>query len=188
MKYLLLIMLLLGTIVLSGCEDSSSCLTCRGTWEQDIDRAIAPLTEEVGVFAFLTAENTTTLTTANQFYLIDGIFNNSISEHFNYNSTLNAIVYENSRNRTLVVHWSISAKSSKAGSTVSVATGQNGFIRECGAMPVFFKFAGEYMTWSGFCVSEYAPDDYVQLYIKSDLANTDVIVQKMTTYITHFFN
>jgi hypothetical protein len=48
MKYLLLIMLLLGTMVLSGCDDSSSCLTCRGTWEQDIDRAIANIPQSGG--------------------------------------------------------------------------------------------------------------------------------------------
>jgi hypothetical protein len=41
MKYFIFALLVLGTIVLSGCEDSSSCLTCRGNWINDIDRAIA---------------------------------------------------------------------------------------------------------------------------------------------------
>lgn len=172
---------ILGTILIFGIFFPSYNL-------DPLNESLATLEEKAGVFAYLVNPNTTTITTANTFYALEGIFNNSVIEHFYYDFGLNAIVYNNTKNRTMLVGWSGSLTANIPNTEVIVSINKSGIRQMCGSMKIYLVRAGEYVTASGVCVLNVKPEDYIQLIITSDGNGDQITFSSFSTYINNFFN
>lgn len=143
---------------------------------------------KVGVFAALTAEANTTVTTAGTFVAISGTFSNTPLEGFSFTADP-AIKLENGSG-FYKVEWAASAKGDSNGIQVHIGIAKNGETLTTASPSVmcsFLKTANESQALGGVFVLELEQGDTVQLQLTAD-GNGDVItLTHFTTAISQFF-
>jgi len=144
--------------------------------------------DDVGVYSFLKYQNTTTINTANEFQQLNGLFNNTILEYFYYCEENNSIVYNNSHNRYLVLHWATNIKVNRNSVEIKIGISKNNNIYNCSFQPKFIKFGDEYDSLNGFCVGYFKPGDEIKLVVTTNNAGDVVTLDGFYIYINSFFN
>ena len=151
----------------------------------DISAAnLTPLT--YGVFAALTTPATTTTTSADTFYPINGTFDNTPSVGFT--ATVDpAIQYTGEKETYFEIDWHCTFKNNTANSTISVGISDaDGTVYPYSIMKTYAKNADELYSLSGTVVVQLITDNKIQLNIASDNDGDIITVNNFTTTIRTF--
>jgi hypothetical protein len=137
-----------------------------------------------GVFAYLPSRDTTTCTTADTWYFIQGAFANPIAEGFAVGptgiiSTLPDTVFAE-------IDWHATILVDPAGATVHAGIGLNDSVYVSSIMGTFASTIE--LQMSGTVVMEVVPSDTISLKVMSDADGDDVIFIHFTTTIRNFFH
>lgn len=138
-----------------------------------------------GVYAFLTAKDDTTVTTAGTYYPIEGTFNNDIREDFSTTASP-GIQYDGTLDQYFEIDWHATF-SIDAISTATFAIYMNSNLVAGSEMSAYAKVAEEKYNVSGTCVVLLSDGDEVQLMVTSDGSGDVVSVHNFTTTIRQFF-
>lgn len=143
---------------------------------------------ETGVFAALSAEADTTITTAGTYYPILGTFSNTPIQGFSAGTEYTpSVKYTQSLTRYFEIDWHASFSADAASTTVHFGIKKNGVLESDSVMGTLAKTAGEVYHLSGTDVVELETDDEIQLVVSSD-GDSDVIsVIHYTTTIRPFY-
>lgn len=137
-----------------------------------------------GVFAYLTAEAGTTITTAGTWYTILGTFTNTPFENFSI--AADKIMYAGPK-QYMEVDWSCSMSGDSPITTAHVTVKINSTVYDAQQMGTRLTTANIPYAVSGTLVVELDTDDTVQLVTTAD-GNGDVITfQHFVTSIRPFF-
>ena len=145
--------------------------------------------KKVGVFAYLSAEANTTITTAGTYEAIAGTFTNTVIESFSAATVVTpGIKYDGSLTQHLETDWHATIAADSNSVTVTMAVFKNGAMNPGSAMEILCKTAGESYSLSGTCVCEMETDDEMQLVVTSDNDGDVITVKEYTTTINEFFD
>ncbi|MCP4567977.1 MAG: hypothetical protein GY841_10395 [FCB group bacterium] len=141
---------------------------------------------KLGVFAYLTGSETTTVTTAATYYPIAGTFANSPANGFQTVADP-AIEYTYAETKYFEIDCHATLSADDNGRTVHIALKKNGVLVDASIMGTYLKTADEPQAVSGTCVLSLAKGDKIQLIVTSS-TNLDVInFQHFTTSIREFY-
>ena len=144
-----------------------------------------------GVFAYLTAQTTTTVTTGDIFEYIAGTFGNDPFLGFSGTTVGGgpAIQYDG-ETCVFEIDWHGSFSSQDNGRTVSIGISHNGATlttSDSSVMSVYCKTGGETFHASGTLVLTLEQGDTIQLMVTSDTDADQVTFDQFTTTIRRFF-
>jgi len=126
-----------------------------------------------GLFAYLTAPASTTITTGGTYYPIGGIFANDPASGFSFVATP-AIKYDGLEPHYFEVHAHATLQCQNPNKTVICGIKKNGNLVTSSLMSQFLKTAEEPTVIGGVIVLELNTDDEVQLVVTST-SNGDII-------------
>lgn len=138
-----------------------------------------------GVYAYLTAKNDTTITTAATYYPIKGTFNNAVIEDFSMTDSP-GIQYDGTLDQYFEIDWHATF-SIDAISTATFAIYHNSTLVDGSEMSAYAKVAEEKYNVSGTCVVLLSDEDEIQLMVTSDGSGDVVSVHNFTTTIRTFY-
>lgn len=138
-----------------------------------------------GVFAYMTAKNDTTVTTAGTYYPIVGTFNNDLSEDFTATASP-GLQYDGTLDQYFEIDWHTTFSIDNI-STATFAIYVNSNLVAGSEMAAYAKIAEEKYSVSGTCVVLLSEDDEIQLMVTSDGSGDVVSVHNFTTTIRTFF-
>ena len=142
-----------------------------------------------GVYAYLSAQADTTITTASIYYPVAGTFTNAPVENFSSGTVYPpSIKYDGTLTQYFEIDWHATIKADAAATTVGFGVKKNSSFVTGSDMSTLCKTAGEEYSLSGTCIVELAQNDEIQLVVTSD-GNGDIItVVHYTTSINEFFD
>jgi len=140
-----------------------------------------------GLYGYLESPTTTDMPLADTYYPINGTFINNPADGFYYNTSLNAIVYNNSLPRyfRITYHATLDANKNNVENTIAIKVNETVFER--GAMSNYLKYSDERAHVSSVLVVRLNPGDYVQLVTKNNQANVQITFEELTASIQSFF-
>ena len=144
---------------------------------------------KAGVYAYLSAASSTTVTSAGTYYPIVGTFTNSPMYDFIGTSTSYGpgIQYIGTTTKTFETLWSASFYCDQNGTTGTVGITQNGIVATSSKMSQYCKTATELYTSSGVFVTTLVKNDVIQLVFTSDKTGGICTFNNFTTSIKQFF-
>lgn len=142
-----------------------------------------------GVAAFLSAQANTTITTALNYYPINGTFTNSPIECFGA-ATVHTpgIKYEGDKTQYFEIDWHATISANVAATAVILGAKKNGVLDSGSLMAQTCVLNTDIYNLSGTVVIELAKDDEIQLVVSSDGSGDIITFYKYTTTITEFFD
>lgn len=155
--------------------------------------------QKSGVFAYLAAPANTTITTANNWYFVEGTFVNDPVENFSAigpvtessSSSVNdgpGVRYLGTLTQYFEIDWHTTATSDHTGGIVRIGIEKNGVLLTYATMSQYIKSAGEPVVISGTCVVALGQNDIIQLVTSAD-RNADVVtINSFLTTISEFFD
>lgn len=140
-----------------------------------------------GLFAYLTAEADTTITTAGTYYPILGTFNNDPIYNFS-SATVNTpgIKYDDSETMFFEIDWHATISASVLDTNVNVAISKNGTELAQSTMSAKCLQVNSPYNLSGTCVVELSEDDEIQLIVTADGDGDVITFTKFVTTIRPF--
>lgn len=138
-----------------------------------------------GVYAYLTAKDDTTITTAATYYPIKGTFNNDVIEDFSMTASP-GIQYDGTLDQYFEIDWHATF-SIDAIRTATFAIYHNSTLVDGSEMSAYAKVADEKYNVSGTCVVLLSNKDEIQLMVTSDGSGDVVSVHNFTTTIRTFY-
>ena len=138
-----------------------------------------------GAYAYLTAKDDTTITTAATYYPIEGVFNNDLMEDFSLTASP-GIQYDGTLDQYFEIDWHATF-SIDAISTATFAIYRNSNLVDGSEMSAYANVAEEKYNVSGTCVVLLSNADEIQLMVTSDGSGDVVSVYNFTTTIRTFF-
>lgn len=143
--------------------------------------------KKCGVFAYLTADAATTITTAGTYYPIAGTFTNDPLEDF-VTVADPAIQYKGTKTQYFEIDWHATVAADQNSTTIVCGIKKNGTLLTSSRMGTLCKTANEMYNISGTVVVELTTDDKIQLVVTSD-GNGDILTFHFyTTTIREFFD
>jgi len=142
---------------------------------------------DIGVYAALDTPAYTTVTTAEEYVPINGVFTNTPSANFTAVPTP-AIVYTDGRNDYYEIDWHASVSADDNGRSVNVGIRKNSVLDTNSIMGTYLKTANEVQAFSGTYVIQLQKNDSIQLVLTSTSDNDVVYIKHFTTTIRSFFN
>ena len=139
-----------------------------------------------GVFATITSEAETTVTTAGTYYPIAGTFSNNPMEEFQLTADP-AVQYTGGATIFFEIDWHATVFADDSGRTVHFGIKKNGTLVDSSVMGTFLKTFDEAQALSGTCVIELSTDDKIQLVLTSDADGDKITAKHYTTTIQPFF-
>lgn len=158
-------------------------------WGSNPTNAVPGIGGKFGVFAYLTAQADTTITTAETWYPIEGTFSNSPFENF-VAATVNppGIKYNHNITQYFIVAGQLTFSSSALTSpTVTVTLKKNGSIVPACEMSLYTKNANQKYSLAGSYVLELEEGDEIQMVMTSDTDGNVVTVYQFLLSIMRFF-
>lgn len=145
--------------------------------------------KDQGVSAYLINEPTTSITAANTYFPIQGIFNNTIMEDFYLDTTnpLNySLVYNGTEKKHFDVIWSTSFSASDPDVQATI-TIKDGMILRNWEINEYLKNQNQIYHAGGVATFVLHPGEHVQLVVKTNKV-TDVTFHNFVTTIRTSFN
>lgn len=142
---------------------------------------------DVGVSAYLTASDTTTITTAGTYYPIAGTFDNDPIEYFSLVAGP-SIQYDYCETKYFEVDWHATVSGDSASITTTVGIKKNTTVIDDSKMQTFLKNLGQKYAVSGTTVVSLACNDTIQLVCTSDGDGDVLTFHNFTTTIREFYN
>lgn len=141
-----------------------------------------------GVYAFLTSETDTTVTTGGTFQAIAGTFTNEVIEGFHLDT--DKLMYDGEDDIQFEIDWHASFSSEDAGRTIHFGINHNSETltsTSSGVVGTYAKNADQVYSVSGTRVVTLNSGDTIQLQLTSDTDSDVVSVVHFTTTMTKFF-
>ena len=139
-----------------------------------------------GVFAALTAQANTTITTGETYYPINGTFSNTPIDGFQAVADP-AIQYTDAEKEYFEIDWQAACSADDNGRTVHFAVKKNGTLVTESINGTYLKTANEAQTAAGTVVVELAQNDKIQLVVTSSADGDVITVLHFTTTIRPFY-
>lgn len=143
--------------------------------------------EKIGTYAHLANQTQTTITNANQWYAVNGIYHNDPIKGFYVNTSIPAIVFDGDDPAYMEIQQHISVSSDINGASIHIGIAKNGVIEEDHKMGTFLKTRLEPFSISQNEVLYLEKGDYLQLVIQSDKNNDIATVYHHTTSVRRFY-
>ena len=143
--------------------------------------------KKCGVFAYLTSDAATTITTAGTYYPIAGTFTNDPLEDF-VTVADPAIQYKGTKTQYFEIDWHATVAADTNITTIVCGIKKNGTLLTSSRMGTLCKTANELYNISGTVVVELTTDDKIQLVVTSDGSGDVLTFHFYTTTIREFFD
>lgn len=158
-----------------------------GLWGSNPLNASSGISGNFGCFAYLSEPTITTVTTASLWYPIEGTFTNSPCENFSAATvTMPGIKYDGLITRYFSLSGQLSFKSNKNTVTLSTGVKKNNVFQEASEMSALAKVNNEAYFISFGIVLELDLPDEIQLVVTTDVADTEITIDKFTILINTF--
>jgi len=145
--------------------------------------------KKCGIFAALSAQADTTITTAGTYYPVLGTFTNAPIECFGVATTYTpGIKYSDSLTQYFEIDWHASLSCDSKNATVHCSIFKNGVLVSSSVMSTFLKNLGQQYNLSGTTVVELATDDEIQLMATANDDGDKITFYSYTTTISEFFD
>jgi len=146
---------------------------------------IKQITED-GVYAYISLSDGTTCTNADQYYFLQGTFENEIMQCWEANAALSYCGCDGNSNH-FEVDINASFESDTGNNLITLALFKNGALQLNSEMSIYIKNTAEVYSVSLVDVILFAPNDYTSIKIKSSQAGAVVTAQKMTASLHRFY-
>ena len=141
-----------------------------------------------GVFAYLSAAATTTITVANTWYPTEGTFVNFPLQNFEFATVITpGIKYTGTRTDYFLTASTMNFNSNNNNATVSTGIKLNGDFITSSKMNAFARYDDQSYLLSMKTVLELSTNDEIQLVLTSNITGEQITVNNYSLYITRFF-
>ena len=137
-----------------------------------------------GVYAYISTPAQTTCTLADTYYFLEGTFTNEIMDQW---AVVPPLTYQGGCTCKFEVQVNAAVESDTANNLVTLALYKNGVLQVNSEMSVYIKNVTEEYTIPTVDVLEFAPGDYIEIYIKCSQAGAKLTANKLTTSLHPFY-
>jgi len=144
---------------------------------------------KAGVFAYVSVEGDTTVTTAGTYYPVEGTFVNAPVQLFGFATTYTpGIKYTGTKTLYFKIDWHVTASADDNGRTPKYGVKLNGDLVTSSVMGDYAKTATESINISGTTVVELAEGDELQIVLTSSSDGDVITTHHFQTTISEFFD
>jgi len=147
--------------------------------------------KKCGAFAILAAQDTTTITTADTYQYVEGVFNDVLAEDFTQitvNTDEPAMRYDGDIEQWFKLDWSTNISGDSPNINAVLNFSLNGTPCSCTYKPVFCSSAGVPYAASSMAVVKLTKGDWIQLIVKTTKTGDEVTFYDFQLTICEFFD